>query len=152
MVGIEAPSIRPKALRLPASSRMVTFSLTPSSLAFAIAAFTIFCANSEEMPCFVITLVIGSSQFCVYCALNPARRLDRKPIPEHRPTAPGFGLGGFVLNHVPVLHKDSVDDTNEVRNDPVPGLSEAREATVHDHELAVCHYLLVLVLELWRHR
>jgi hypothetical protein len=32
MVGIGAPSIRPKALRLPPSSRIATFSLTPSSL------------------------------------------------------------------------------------------------------------------------
>src|SRR6202041_2803994 len=46
VVGIGAPSIRPKALRLPPSSRIATFSLTPSSLAFAIAASTIFCASS----------------------------------------------------------------------------------------------------------
>jgi hypothetical protein len=42
MVGIGAPSIRLKALRLPPSSRIATFSATPSSLAFATAAFTIF--------------------------------------------------------------------------------------------------------------
>src|SRR6195256_1585003 len=59
MVGIEAPSIRLKALRLPPSSRIATFSVTPSSLAFATAAFTIFCASSEEMLCFFTTLAIG---------------------------------------------------------------------------------------------
>src|ERR1700686_584109 len=59
MVGIEAPSIRLKALRLPPSSRIATFSLTPSSLAFATAASTIFCASSEEMLCFFTTLAIG---------------------------------------------------------------------------------------------
>src|SRR5690349_7771950 len=59
MVGIGAPSIRLNALRLPPSSTIVTFSLTPSSLAFATAAFTIFCASSEEMLCFLTTLVIG---------------------------------------------------------------------------------------------
>src|SRR5205807_2490154 len=59
MVGIGAPSIRLNALRLPPSSRIVTFSLTPSSLAFATAAFIIFCASSEEMLCFLITFVIG---------------------------------------------------------------------------------------------
>src|SRR6266852_792432 len=59
MVGIEAPSIRLNALRLPPSSRIATFSLTPSSLAFATAAFTIFCASSEEMLCFFTTLAIG---------------------------------------------------------------------------------------------
>src|SRR3982074_1101464 len=46
VVGIGAPSIRPKALRLPPSSRIATFSLTPISLAFATAASTIFCASS----------------------------------------------------------------------------------------------------------
>src|SRR3984893_1326512 len=46
VVGIGAPSIRPKALRLPPSSRIATFSLTPSSLAFTTAASTIFCASS----------------------------------------------------------------------------------------------------------
>src|ERR1700682_2059419 len=59
MVGIEAPSIRLKALRLPPSSRIATFSLTPSSVALATAAFTIFCASSEEMLCFFTTLAIG---------------------------------------------------------------------------------------------
>src|SRR6266853_1866400 len=46
VVGIGAPSILPKALRFPPSSRIATFSLTPSSLAFATAASTIFCASS----------------------------------------------------------------------------------------------------------
>src|SRR6202140_193394 len=61
MVGIEAPSIRLKALRLPPSSRIATFSLTPSSLAFATAASTIFCASSEEMPCFFTMSAIAVS-------------------------------------------------------------------------------------------
>src|SRR2546430_13602081 len=59
VVGIGAPSIRPKALRLPPSSRIATFSLTPSSLAFATAASTIFCASSSEMLYFFTTLAIG---------------------------------------------------------------------------------------------
>src|SRR5213080_3264838 len=59
MVGIEAPSIRLKALRLPPSSRIATFSQTPSSFAFATAASTIFCASSEDMLCFFTTLAIG---------------------------------------------------------------------------------------------
>src|SRR5882724_2188876 len=69
MVGIEAPSIRLKALRLPPSSRIATFSVTPSSLAFATAAFTIFCASSEEMLCFFTTLAIGFAPLDMYCAL-----------------------------------------------------------------------------------
>src|SRR5437762_3699167 len=54
-----APSIRLKALRLPPSSRIATFSQTPSSLAFATAASTILCASSEAMLCFFTTLAIG---------------------------------------------------------------------------------------------
>src|SRR5260370_17204579 len=59
MVGSGPPSSRPKALRLPPSSRMVTFSLTPISLAFATAASTIFCASSKEILCFFTTFGIG---------------------------------------------------------------------------------------------
>ena len=57
--------------------------------------------------------------------------LLQKPIAEHRPTAFGFGLRRFVLNHVPMLDQKSIDHTNEVRNDPVLCLAEARNATVH---------------------
>src|ERR1700736_2144118 len=67
MVGIEAPSIRLKALRLPPSSRIATFSVTPSSLAFATASSTIFCASSEEMLCFFTTLTIGFPPFHLIC-------------------------------------------------------------------------------------
>src|ERR1700682_4596527 len=71
MQRIGAPSIRLNALRLPPSSRIATFSLTPISLAFATAAFTIFCASSEEMLCFFTTLAIGHlplpDMYCVGC-------------------------------------------------------------------------------------
>src|SRR5258707_7283837 len=67
---IGAPSIRLKALRLPPSSRIATFSVTPSSLAFATASSTIFCASSEEMLCFFTTLAIGlPPSTCMHCAL-----------------------------------------------------------------------------------
>src|ERR1700709_468929 len=70
MAGIGVPSIRLKALRLPPSSRIATFSLTPISLAFATAASTIFCASSEEMLCFVTTFAIGHlPSLDGYCAL-----------------------------------------------------------------------------------
>src|SRR5258705_3171575 len=75
MVGIEAPSIRLKALRLPPSSRIATFSLTPSSLAFATASSTIFCASSEEMLCFFTTLAIGLTPHLICAAY--ALRGDR---------------------------------------------------------------------------
>src|ERR1700719_3941827 len=59
MQRIGAPSIRPKALRLPPSSRIATFSTTPIFLAFAISSSTIFCASSDEMLCFFTTFAIG---------------------------------------------------------------------------------------------
>src|ERR1700751_1378394 len=68
IVGSGAPSIRLNALRLPPSSRIATFSLTPSSLAFATALSIIFCASSEEMLCFFTTLAIGHlPPFDMYC-------------------------------------------------------------------------------------
>src|SRR5437868_2037143 len=69
MVGIDAPSIRLKALRLTPSSRIATFSATPSSLAFATTAITIFCASSEEMLHFFTTLAIGFAPLDMCCAL-----------------------------------------------------------------------------------
>src|SRR6266850_4927129 len=70
MQRIAAPSIRLNALRLPPSSRIATFSLTPISLAFATAASTIFCASSEEMLCFFTTSAIRHlPPFDVYCVL-----------------------------------------------------------------------------------
>src|SRR5258706_8251975 len=59
MQRIGAQSIGLKRLRLPPSSRIATFSLTPSALAFASAASAIFCASSEEILYFLIKLVIG---------------------------------------------------------------------------------------------
>src|ERR1700729_956403 len=69
MQRIGAPSIRPKAFRLPPSSRIATFSVTPSSLAFATASSTIFCASSEEMLCFLTRLAIGfaPSRYAMKC-------------------------------------------------------------------------------------
>src|SRR6202011_1842898 len=74
MQRIGAPSIRPKALRLPPSSRIATFSVTPIFLAFANAASTIFCANSEETLCFTINLTIGLLRLKCICALDGGRK------------------------------------------------------------------------------
>src|SRR5882757_11148823 len=81
MVGIGAPSIRLKALRLPPSSRIVTFSATPSSVAFATAALIIFCASSKEMLCFFTTLAMTPSSI---------RYLLRVDHPRTSPTASAF--------------------------------------------------------------
>src|ERR1700688_328907 len=75
IVGTEAPSIRLKALRLPPSSRIATFSLTPSSLAFATAASTIFCASSKDMLYFFTRLAMGLTPHLICTAY--ALRVDR---------------------------------------------------------------------------
>src|SRR5258705_13688679 len=69
MLGNQPPSTASKALRLLPSSRIATFSVTPSSLAFATAAFTIFCASSEEMLCFFTTSAIGHRPLLVRAVL-----------------------------------------------------------------------------------
>src|ERR1700731_3900768 len=82
MQRIGAPSIRLKALRLPPSSRIATFSLTPSSLAFATARSTIFCASSEEMLCFFTTFAIGHlPPFDIYCVLIIPALRNRGGLP-----------------------------------------------------------------------
>jgi hypothetical protein len=53
------------------------------------------------------------------------RSLSRKAIAEHGPTALGFGLRRFVLNHVPVLDQESIDHAYEVPHDPALCLPEA---------------------------
>src|SRR5882724_7426947 len=70
MERIGAPSIRLNALRLPPSSRIATFSLTPISLAFATASSTIFCASSKEMLCFFTTLAMTPSSPLICIAVD----------------------------------------------------------------------------------
>src|SRR5438309_11922020 len=94
MVGIEAPSIRLKALRLPPSSRIATFSQTPSSLAFATAASTIFCASSAEMLCFFTTLAIGHLPPLVW-VMGVDPQVERVKQPCRR-----AGDSTFLLNHL----------------------------------------------------
>src|SRR6266852_6846518 len=117
MVGIGAPSIPLKALRLPPSSRIATFSLTPISLAFATAASTIFCASSEEMLCFFTTWAIAHlPSLDMYCllfiphfahlrcpSLSCTITLPRWPFPLHR----GLNLRSSIVSgiHSAVLGK-----------------------------------------------
>src|SRR5260370_38112844 len=109
MVGIEAPSIRLKALRLPPSSRIATFSVTPSSLAFATAAFTIFCASSEEMLCFFTTLAIGHLPFLVQSALAPFVLFNDNPKPRVQKQCPVFNEELWILWVRPVFGPGGAD-------------------------------------------
>src|SRR5258705_2201205 len=57
---------------------MATFSVTPSSLAFVTAAFTIFCASSEEMLCFFTTSAIGHRPSMVRAVLPSSSRVQKQ--------------------------------------------------------------------------
>src|SRR3989475_4048177 len=119
MVGIEAPSIRLNALRLPPSSRIATFSVTPSSLAFATAAFTIFCASSEEILCFFTTLTIGHlplfgsiclSAFVLFCVHSA---IDRELDPEFLEHGLRLEIGGPERDGLAVPERPVVNDLND---------------------------------------
>src|SRR6202051_710946 len=112
MQRIGAPSIRLKALRLPPSSRIATFSLTSSALAFATAASTIFWASSEEMLCFFITLAIGYlPPLGIYCVLIVSALrafetafpvLQNQPRRDSQPDLACVGSGNHSAVHVKV--------------------------------------------------
>src|SRR5260370_12927530 len=57
---------------------MATVSVTPSSLAFAAAAFPIFCASSEEMLCFFTTSAIGHRPLLVRAVLPSSSRVQKQ--------------------------------------------------------------------------
>src|ERR1700726_111585 len=114
MVGIEAPSIRLKALRLPPSSRIATFSLTPSSPAFATAASTIFRASSEEMPCFFTMSDIGVAPhlMCIARRSGGVIEIWTSCVQEQR-SVPHKQLG--ILKLRPVIGV-GVDDQLRIRD------------------------------------
>src|SRR5258707_2184768 len=95
MERIGAPSIRLNALRLPPSSRIATFSLTPSSLAFATALASIFCASSAEILCFFTTLVIGHLPplVCAACRVIPHYAHSRRLMGGSPEWVGSFGTG-----------------------------------------------------------
>src|SRR5882762_2618431 len=125
MVGIEAPSIRLKALRLPPSSRIATFSLTPSSLAFATAASTNFCASSEEMLYFFTTLAIGLTPHLI-CFVWTSRVQKQSRVFNEEPRV-------LVVRAVIGV---GVDDQLRVRD---VLLHDERVHRGHDHVIAAVH-------------
>src|ERR1700681_1032231 len=118
MERIGAPSIRLKALRLPPSSRIATFSVTPISLAFATAASTIFCASSEEILFFFPPLAIGLlPPLEMYCALN-----NRFPcaIPADEPRT-GIAFSRTIRPHRLAEKQPAVPNTSDLASEMVNG-------------------------------
>src|SRR5580658_6179530 len=67
--------------------------------------------------------------------LNPSGKF----VAEHGQTTLGRFLGGFVLDHIPMLDQNAIVDANDVRRNPVNRLTEARESPVHDHVVSLSH-------------
>src|SRR6202163_3157745 len=135
MVGMEAPSIRLKALRLPPSSRIATFSLTPSSLAFATDASTIFCASSEEMPCFFTMSAIGVTPhlICIARWSGGVVEIWTSCVQEQR-SVPHKQLGILVLRAVIGVGVDDQLRIGDVllHDEGVDGGREYVVTAVHD--------------------
>src|ERR1700726_3774991 len=125
MQRIGDPSIRLKALRLPPSSRIATFSLTPSSLAFATAASTIFCASSEEMLYFFTTLAIGLTPHLIFFVWTSRVQKQSRVFNEE--------LRVLVVRAVIGV---GVDDQLRVRD---VLLHDERVHRGHDHVVAAVH-------------
>src|SRR5258708_38584810 len=71
----------------------------------------------------------------------------RKAFAKHREAAFGLLPSHLVLNHVPMLRENSILDSENVRGDPVDGLTNAGESAVHDDEIYVGHNDAQLVSE-----
>src|SRR5258705_8991035 len=74
----------------------------------------------------------------------------RKAFPKHREAAFGLLPTRLVLNHVPMLRENSILDSENVRGDPVDGLTNAGESAVHDDKISVGHNDARLILQRWR--
>jgi hypothetical protein len=61
-------------------------------------------------------------------------RSPTKRFAEHGKSALGCLTGGLVLNHIPVLHENSIYYSNDVRHNPVRGRSECGKSPVQDDE------------------
>ena len=60
-------------------------------------------------------------------------------VAKHGKAAFGLFPSGFVLNHVPMLHENSILDWKNVRGDPIDRLAKAGESAMHDDEISVGH-------------
>jgi hypothetical protein len=60
-------------------------------------------------------------------------------VAKHREAALGLFPSGFVLNHVPMLHENSIVDSENVRGDPVDRLAKAGESAMNDDKISVGH-------------
>ena len=70
--------------------------------------------------------------------------------PKHWITALGLRTCCFVFNDIPVLDQNPFLDDEDVRRYPTGWSAETGKASVNDHEIALGHDDVVLVLQLVR--
>src|ERR1700720_3658139 len=73
------------------------------------------------------------------CMASFAGGIFRKTCPEHRSFTFRLFFGGFVLNHVPMLDKDSVLNAQNICGNPINRSTETAKSPVHDHEVCLSH-------------
>ena len=69
-----------------------------------------------------------------------------KTCPEHWSFTLRLLFGRFILNHVPMLDKDSVLNAQNIRGNPIHRSTEAAKSPGHDHEVSLSHDRSGLVL------
>src|SRR5882724_11547492 len=70
-------------------------------------------------------------------------------LSEHGSATLRLLFGGLVLNHVPVLDKDSVLDAHNIRGNPIHRSTETTKSPVHDHEVSLSHDRSRFVFQCW---
>src|SRR5260370_36274026 len=70
-------------------------------------------------------------------------------LSEHRSATFRLFSCGLILNHIPMLDQNAIFDANDVRRNPVHGLSEARKSPVHDNEVSLSNDHSRFVLQRW---
>ena len=125
---------------------MLAFGQSPS---VAVGTDLLFSATTKLVATASFGLVkMGSNGFrTVACFwLSPG-----ECVAEHRKAADRFGLGGLVLQNVPVFLKNTVFEPDNVGCDPGGGPSQPRKAAMRYDVIAFCDDELVLIMSRLRH-
>src|ERR1700730_13367775 len=86
-------------------------------------------------------------QSLVNLSVETCSDVGRKFVPAHVPLAYRLFFGRFILNDVPMLHKDSVLNAHNICGNPIHRSTETAKSPVHDHEVSLGHDLSRFVLQ-----
>src|SRR5580704_17400472 len=65
--------------------------------------------------------------------------VGRESSSEHGPLAYRLFFGGFILNYVKMLDKDSVVNAQNICSNPIRRSTESAKSPMHDHDLSLSH-------------